>query len=116
MKIPKIGEPPLNLTIGTLQLTSSFCTDSSISFDVKSGGRRGWIDVHYPCQGHIKVQIRGALPEDWLESSKLNSVISAVRRELDIPEDETFEAIFFKPTKNIGVENSVNREGVTNGI
>ena len=116
MKIPKIGEPALSLTIATLQLTSSFYTESSIAFDVKSGGRRGWIDVHHPCSGDIKLQIRGALPEDWLESSKLNTVISALRRELEIPEDERFEAIFFKPTKNIGVENSTNREGVTDRV
>jgi hypothetical protein len=72
--------------------------------------------MHFPCQGHIKLQIRGSLPEECLESAKIRELISALRKHLEIPETETYEAVFFKPTKIIQMSQPNNFAGETDRI
>ena len=79
-------------------------------------GMRSWVDVHFPCEGHIKVLIRGALPEAYLESSKIQPIITGLLGRLGIRQDETYEATFFKPTRAIQIGSSVNREGMTDRL
>jgi hypothetical protein len=116
MKIPTRNDKPISLTIAKLTFTSSFSTETSISFNVVSGLFRGWVDVHHPCQGHIKLQFRGALPEEYLVASKIKEVVSAIQDLLEIPVDETFEALFFKPAKIARISKSTDREGKSDRI
>lgn len=121
----KLGKPmkpstrnnkPISLTIATLIFTYSFSTETSTSFNVASGLFRGWVDVHYPCQSHIKLQIRGALPEEYLTASKIKEVVSTIQKFLEIPTDETFEAVFFKPAKIVQMSKSTDRQGQSDRI
>jgi len=103
-------------SIGAANLACSFCTESSASFRVEVGTRHGWIDVHFPCNGHIKVQIRGALPKECLEPSWISQFVPAFLDYLGIAQDETYEAIFFWPTGSIAVSQPVDRTGLTDRI
>lgn len=100
----------------TAELACTFCTRTSASFSLKLGGFRGWVDVHYPCQGHIKARIRGALPDTFLEAPKVQQFVAHLLRHLRINEDETYEATFFKATKVVELGKSVNREGTKDRI
>ena len=106
----------LRFSIMTAELTCTFCTPASVSFSLKQGSSRGWVDVHYPCEGHIKAQIRGALPDGFLEGSKVRQFVTDLLRHLRIKEDETYEATFFKPTRVVELGKSKNREVTTDRI
>lgn len=56
----------------------------------------GWIDVHYPCTGFIKVLIRANVPPAWHESDRLQSLVASLRRALDIPDNTTCNAYCFQ--------------------
>jgi hypothetical protein len=116
MNFIESGIPNLRFSIMSAKLTCAFCTQTSASFSVKVGSLCGWVDVHFPCEGHIKVRIRGALPDDYLEASKLQQFVLDLLCHLKIQKDETYEATFFKPTKVIEMGKSVNREGLTDRI
>jgi hypothetical protein len=106
----------MRFSVMSAELNCAFCTQTSASFSVKVKGFSGWLDVHFPCEGHVKVRIRGALPEDYLEASKIQRFVADILGQLRIQPDETYEATFFKPTKVIQMGKSVNREGVTDRI
>lgn len=116
MNFLELGVEHLQFSVAAIELSCSFCTPTSASFALKTGNHRGWIDVHFPCQGHIKLQIRGSLPEECLEFAKAKELIFALRRHLKISETETFEAVFFKPTKVFQIEQPTDREGMTDRI
>ena len=73
-------------------------TRGSISFSIGRfslgncvAGGCGWLDVHCPCDGHIKVQIRLMLPDEYYEQDKFKAIIDSVFEALEIPRDETYE-------------------------
>ena len=105
----------LRFPIIDTELSYAFSTQASVSFSVKIGGYRGWVDVHFPCDGHIKARVRGFLPDEYLESAKLRVFVSGLLKQLKIRE-ETYEATFFKATNVIEFGKSVNREAVTDRI
>jgi hypothetical protein len=110
------GSQNLRFSVMSAELTGSFCTQTSAAFSVKAGSFRGWVDVHFPCEGHIKVRIRGALPDDYLKAPTIQQFVSELLAQLKIKSDETYEATFFKPTKVIEMGKSVNREAMTDRI
>jgi hypothetical protein len=116
MNFIESGIPNMRFSVMSAELTCVFCTQTSASFSVKAGNLRGWVDVHFPCEGHIKVRIRGALPDEYLEASRAQKFVSDLFCQLKIQKDETYEATFFKPTKVIEMGQSVNREGVMDQI
>ena len=118
-----------------------FKSNSSISFDIGrlsntlriptgehgkevqfSGGRLlvftviGWIDVHHPCDGHIKTQLRIPMPAEYLLFDQMKSIIQRVFEVLDIPLDETYEAVFFTCDRITAIEQATNREGITDRL
>jgi hypothetical protein len=116
MNFLESGIRNLRFSVMSAELTCAFCTQTSASFSVKMGSSCGWVDVHFPCEGHIKVRIRGALPDDYLDASGVQQFVSELLRQLKIQKDETYEATFFKPTKVIEMGKSVNRDGMTDRI
>jgi hypothetical protein len=106
----------LRFSAMSAELACAFCTQTSASFSIKVGKRSGWVDVHFPCDGHIRVRIRGALPDEYLEPSRIRTLVSALLDQLKIQRDETCEATFFKPTKIIEMGKSVNRDGMSDRI
>ena len=99
-----------------MELEVSFCTQTSVSFSIHIGVKRGWVDLHFPCEGHIKVQVRGAFPTHYLEPSKILRFIPLLFDHLGIATDETYEAVFFAPSQAIQTGQAVNREGMTDRI
>jgi hypothetical protein len=110
------GIPNKRFSVMSAELTCAFCTQTSASFSVKTGNFSGWVDVHFPCAGHVKARIRGALPDELLQASELRQFVADLFRQLKIREDETFEATFFKPTKVVEMGRPANREGMTDRI
>src|SRR5271170_2198239 len=98
MNFIESGIQNLQLSIMTVQVSCTFCTQTSASFSLKSGKHLGWIDVHFPCFNHVKVRIRGALPESYLEPTKMRLFVSELLEKLHIEKDETYQATFFKAT------------------
>ena len=52
----------------------------------------GWIDVHYPCNGPIKVLVRMEVPEEYRRFEKISFLVCALFRLLLIPENERYVA------------------------
>ncbi len=102
----------------------SFKTPNSISFDIERYSsslcpvrQLGWIDVHYPCAGHIKVQIRVCLPQEYHdESEKMRTIANAVLNNLALPEDETYELHAFVGSETKELAQPINREGFTDRL
>src|SRR5688572_25100506 len=83
-----------------LDLTArfSFRTASSLSFALERYSKSlcptrqvGWIDLHYPCEGHIKLQIRISLPSEYHAGEKLRAIVTAVIAATGVPADGTYE-------------------------
>jgi hypothetical protein len=97
-----------------------FRSPSSVSFDF---GRRshsqstfshvGWIDVHHPCDGHIKAQLRIQVPKAYHGPEQMTSFIRQVFETLSIPSDETYEALFFCGDAAVQIEQATDRDGAT---
>src|SRR3989339_810027 len=97
-------------TILDIKASPSFRTATSISFSLSRRSKSlcperqvGWIDVHFPCVGHIKTQVRVLIPEEYLEPAKMATVIKSILAIAGIPEDETYEATFVTPAAVTGM-------------
>jgi len=74
----------------------------------------GWIDVHYPCDGHIKARIRIVFLNQQMSSfreSDLFGEIKALFEQLGIPCDETYEVDFIEVKRNMRAVNPKDRHG-----
>lgn len=89
-----------------------FKSHSSISFGLsrKMWGK-GWIDVHHPCDGLIKAQIRVQINDDYLTLDKMKAVIESIFDALRIPSDETYEAEFFRASAIVQIGQPLSRDG-----
>ncbi len=121
-----------------LQARFVFKTDTSISFDIGrwsntlripravGGGERGlvqdtpfvfnvigWIDVHHPCDGHIRTYLRIRMPEEYHALERVKSIVATIFKALDIPLDETYEATAFDSDNVIAVVQPKDRNGMT---
>ena len=116
MSFAELGDQGRVFSIGELKFSVSFWSATSISFDLQVGVRHGWIDVHFPCQGHIKTRIRCAVPTECVNASNIRELIPEIFRRLRIASDETFEAEFFKQNDAIRITQPVDRHGTTDRI
>lgn len=102
-----------------LSASFSFATETSISLtihDVKTLAFRGWIDVHYPCDGHIRLQLRISIAQVKIEPIFAKKVVEEVMSKLGLVDSETCEAIFFKATDRLRLSRGTNQEGLTDRI
>jgi hypothetical protein len=76
----------------------------------------GWIDLHYPCDGHMKLQIRISLPTEYHAGQTFHAIVWAIIAATGIPTDETWEALLFAAGEPMGMAQPVNREGLTDRI
>src|SRR5262245_3970177 len=101
----------------------SFRTESSLAFLLERHSKRllptrqvGWIDLHYPSDGHIKLQIRISLPSEYYNAEKFRMIVEAVITSTGVPADETYEALLFAASGAMQMLRSVNREGLTDRL
>jgi len=108
-----------------LDLTArfNFKTERSLSFSLERYSKSllptrqmGWIDLHFPCGGHIKLQIRVCLPDEYHTAEKFQAIIAALIAATGVPADETYEALLFTATGQMSMAQSINREGLTDGL
>lgn len=76
----------------------------------------GWVDIHHPCEGHIKAQLRVCLPEKYLEWEPMRDLVHQLFDLLRIPADETYEADFVAASKQVGIEQATDRHGMTDRL
>lgn len=101
----------------------SFRTESSLSFSLERHSKSllptrqiGWVDLHYPCDGHIKLQLRISLPSEYHTADSFRAVVAAVIAAAGVPADETYDAVLFGAAGVMQMVQSVNREGVTDRV
>jgi hypothetical protein len=90
--------------------------DSNFAMKVGPRGvftRVGRVDVHHPCEGHIKAQLNVVLPTEYHEFERMQGLVKSVFEALGIQPDETFETLFVTPEKQTEYENATDREGMT---
>jgi hypothetical protein len=117
----------------------SFKTDASISFLVgrwsnvlrlpidREGGEEvllssghksvfncvGWLDVHHPCQAHVKTQLRIKIPQQHHHFEAMRTIVQTTLSRLGIPLDETYEAAFFDAENTSGLLQTTDRDGMS---
>lgn len=57
-------------------------------FDVK-----GELEVHHPCEGHIRLRLRFTLPSAYHTAERMAKLVSDVKLALLIDEDEIFDVV-----------------------
>jgi hypothetical protein len=105
---------PFEVAFSVLDLDArlAFRTESSNSFDVEWNAnddeckfRKGWIDVHFPCDGRIKAVIRVSLNEPYPDWESQKTILETLFRVLDISSKVTYEALFLTPTRTVEAVN-----------
>ena len=97
-----------------------FKTASSIGFDIAMGRFHGKIlgamQVHHPCSNHIKARIYIQLPKQYCDPKLFVEIGRHAFRELDIPQDETYEFRFDPTETGLLVVQHVDRDGRTDRV
>ncbi|HEV3080805.1 MAG TPA: hypothetical protein VGY66_13535 [Gemmataceae bacterium] len=106
-----------------LDLVASFAFKSpgSVSFELGSESDGifdviGCVDVHHPCEGHIKAQLRVLLPARYHSWEQMRELVERVLSALGIPADETYEASFVSADQQTGIVQATDREGMTDRL
>lgn len=76
-----------------LRVRFQFKSPSSIGFKLATTHAYtiiGEMQVHHPCEGHIKARVYVQLPGEYKECKRLVQILEATFRELKIPLDETY--------------------------
>jgi hypothetical protein len=76
----------------------------------------GWADVHHPCAGHIRTQVRVCLPEEYLQWETMRDLVAQLFAEVGVPADETYEAHFVAASKRSSIEQATDRDGMTDRL
>ena len=110
---------------GVLDLAArlSFRTESSLSFSLERHSKSllptrqiGWVDLHYPCDGHIKLQTRISLPSEYHTPDNFRELVKRAISAAGIPPDATYEAVLFGAGGAMKIEQPVSREGLTDRL
>ena len=103
-----------------LRVRFRFKSPSSIGFRLSTKQAAytviGEMQVHHPCEGHIKARVYIQLPNEYNDYKKLVPILEATFRELEIPLDETYELFFGNSEDGLIVGQTRNRKGIDNGI
>ena len=101
----------------------AFSSHSSRSFRLERNSNSlcptrqlGWIDLHHPCDGHIKTQIRVCLPQEYHEFEKMREIVRLVLEQTGIAADETYEARFVSVDAATELVQSRDRHGYSDRI
>jgi hypothetical protein len=80
------------------------------------GPNIGAVQVHHPCDGHIKARIYVQLPKEYRDHHTLDRLRSQAFRALNIPLDETYELEFDSAEDGLKIAQPVNRDGITDRV
>jgi hypothetical protein len=100
-----------------LSMRFKFKSPSSIGFKFATKQAQhtiiGEMQIHQPCEGHIKARVYIQLPSEYKECKLLVQILEAAFRELGIPPDETYELSFDNSEDGLFTCQPLNREGLT---
>jgi hypothetical protein len=71
----------------------------------------GWLDVHHPCNGPIKTQVRIQIPVEYHSFDRMKPMVETIFKALDIPLDETYESTVLHSDKSTGIHQPTDRNG-----
>lgn len=103
--VPRVVDKrPASFRVLDLRAVMAFKTSGSISYNLdkeKSGEpprRIGWIDIHHPCEGPIRSQVRVVITQEYFDSNAMNTIVRTALNAIEVPPDGRFEAEFvFQP-------------------
>lgn len=96
-----------------------FSTSSSACFEVTPTKQQGlssgkkWLSVHYPCNGHIKLQVRGSFK---LEPKQISAFVSSLIEILGVASDATYEYHNFVESDVISLGKMADSSGASDRI
>jgi hypothetical protein len=97
-----------------------FKTPSSIGFRMimrpNDVATIGALQVHHPCLSYIKARIYFQLPMKYCDDKSLVAIGMQAFRELEIPQDETYEFVFDCSETGLIVMQPVDRDGNPGGV
>ena len=104
-----------------LDLTAArrWMSASSVTFSLGtwSGDTEFWVighlDLHYPCAGHIKAQMRACLPEQYFTSEHMRDMARELFQRVGITHDETYEFLLVVPSRQRMLVQPEDRQGST---
>jgi hypothetical protein len=109
------SQPTIALETLGVSLVLVAKTSGSVCLDIRKGNTiqrgLGWLDIHYPCDGHTRAEIRGMVPEELLKPEALRSLVTETFRWLEISANEAWELRLCSPQKQVGMSNPANAEG-----
>src|SRR4029079_11451438 len=98
MVSPFLYEHGDRFTVLDLLASFAFKSSGSVSFDLGTDcgvfKLVGWVDVHHPCEGHIKARFRVLLPARYHGPEQMRDFVQQMFSALGIPADETYEVEF----------------------
>ena len=111
--VRQIEIPTLAITlIATARSESSACFEAVNSgASLAKGASVGWVDVHYPCDSHIRLTIHAVLPERLIAPDLMREIASAIKTGLEIPAPETLEMVVCSPNLRMGFSQSADEKG-----
>jgi hypothetical protein len=100
-----VDKRPVSFRVLDLHAVLAFKTVGSISYNLdkeppngEEKRRVGWIDIHHPCEGPTRSQVRVVITQEYFESNAMNTIVRTALTALDVPRDGRFEAEFvFQP-------------------
>jgi hypothetical protein len=100
-----------------LRVRFEFKTPSSIGFKLSTQRAEhtiiGEMQIHHPCEGHIKARVYIQLLSEYKDCKKLMPILEATFQELEIPLDETWELHYDNSKDGLLTDQPRNREGFT---
>jgi hypothetical protein len=95
-----------------------FKTATSVGFHLGHSRPHGFfvvglLEVHHPCEGHVKARLTVVLPEEYHPWERMRDLVQQVFTELSIPADETYEAHFVAPGRQSALFQHTDRNGIT---
>ena len=76
----------------------------------------GRLDVHHPCDDHIKAHLLVTLPVEYHSRERMREFVATVFEALGIPADETYKVNYLSPKHGVCYIQPEDRDGVTDWV
>jgi hypothetical protein len=64
----------------------------------------GWLDVHHPCEGFHRIQLRVGLPDSYVTWESMRDLVPQVLVALGLPADESYQVYLAGLSKATSIE------------
>jgi hypothetical protein len=77
---------------------------------------KGWLSVHYPCQGHVKLYCQGALSREYLDGEGILELARVILEYLALGEQTTYEIRVDEAGPGYGTGQYRNEQGYSDRL